>query len=260
MIFYKGETDMKNVITTEVKSGVCNLRFLLGVFLIVLVALVSEGAMLKKIADMGGSPEGPGWSVAYTYCTNSINTFLFIPIAVAFSAGENAQEELRTRFSMFSYIRTGKKKYLLGKAAGLLISGGFMICLAMGILLAVSVIGFGRYPSLERAGVDTARLYAEAAVSFPRLFLNGAFWALVGGMAAVVTKNRYMAYAVPFILYYVLTVFQERYYQELFFLSPRYWASPIYYGNLFCIGVLFTGTLLMAFLFMWAIKRRLEHA
>lgn len=87
-----------------------------------------------------------------------------------------------------------------------------------------------------------AVLVGRTAVSFLRLFLNGAFWALIGGTSAVITKNRYMSYAVPFILYYVLTVFQERYYQKAFFLSPRYWAASIYYNDIFCIAILAVGS------------------
>src|SRR5699024_12725668 len=50
---------------------------------------------------------------------------------------------------------------------------------------------------------------------------NGALWALAGSTAAVLTRNHYLGYAVPFILYYVLTVFQERYYDKFYILSPR---------------------------------------
>lgn len=81
-----------------------------------------------------------------------------------------------------------------------------------------------------------------------------------GGTSAVITKNRYMSYAVPFILYYVLTVFQERYYQKAFFLSPRYWAASIYYNDIFCIAILAVGSFLTALIFMCAIERRLRYA
>lgn len=251
---------MKHAIITEIKSCVCNFRFLVGVVLIIAVALVSDGSMLQKLASSDTSPEGPGWYVAYSYCMNSINALLFIPIAVTFAGGENAEEELRTRFSLLSYIRTGKKQYLAGKAMGLIVSGALMVFFAMTIMLLISIIGFAHIPAMTPEYTDVSYIVSKTILSFPRLCLNGALWALTGGLAAVVTKNRYMAYAVPFILYYVLTVFQERYYQSLFFLSPRYWAASIYYGDFFCITVLFAGSLLMAFLFMWAIKRRLDHA
>lgn len=130
----------------------------------------------------------------------------------------------------------------------------------MVFLLVICILRFGQYPPLLDGNYDIAVLAGRTAVSFLRLFLNGAFWALVGGSAAVITKNRYMSYAVPFILYYVLTVFQERYYQKVFFLSPRYWATPVYYNDSFCISVLAVGTFLTALIFMREIERRLRYA
>lgn len=61
-------------------------------------------------------------------------------------------------------------------------------------------------------------------------------------------------------IYYVLTVFQERYYQKAFFLSPRYWAASIYYNDIFCIAILAVGSFLTALIFMCAIERRLRYA
>ncbi|MFZ2944908.1 MAG: ABC transporter permease, partial [Blautia wexlerae] len=158
------------------------------------------------------------------------------------------------------YIRSGRKQYLVGKAAGLLVSGGLTAFLAMVFLLVICILRFGQYPSLIDGNYEMAVLVGRTAVSFLRLFLNGAFWALIGGTSAVITKNRYMSYAVPFILYYVLTVFQERYYQKAFFLSPRYWAASIYYNDIFCIAILAVGSFLTALIFMCAIERRLRYA
>lgn len=251
---------MRHVLATDIKNNIRSVRFILGILLIASAALISEHKMLQKIINAGGSAEGPGWFVAYSYCMNSVNMLLFVPIAVAFAGGENTEAELHSRFFLFSYIRSGRKQYLIGKASGLLASGGLTAFFAMVFLLVTCILRFGQYPSLFDGNYDIAVLAGRTAVSFLRLFLNGAFWALVGGLAAVITKNRYMSYAVPFILYYVLTVFQERYYQKAFFMSPRYWAASIYYNDIFCIAILAVGTFLAALIFMCAIERRLRYA
>lgn len=254
------EKRMRHVLAMDIKNNIRSVRFILGILLIASAALISEHEMLQKIINSGGSAEGPGWFVAYSYCMNSVNMLLFVPIAVALAGGENTEAELHSRFFLFSYIRSGKKQYLIGKAAGLLVSGGLTVFFAMVFLLVICILRFGQYPPLLDGSYDIAVLAGRTAVSFLRLFLNGAFWALVGGSAAVITKNRYMSYAVPFILYYVLTVFQERYYQKVFFLSPRYWATPVYYNDSFCISVLAVGTFLTALIFMREIERRLRYA
>ena len=76
---------MRNVLATDIKNNIRSIRFILGIFLIVSATLMSEHEMLQKIINAGGSAEGPGWFVAYTYCMNSVNMLLFVPIAVAFA-------------------------------------------------------------------------------------------------------------------------------------------------------------------------------
>ena len=72
---------MRNVLATDIKNNIRSIRFILGIFLIVSATLMSEHEMLQKIINAGGSAEGPGWFVAYTYCMNSVNMLLFVPIA-----------------------------------------------------------------------------------------------------------------------------------------------------------------------------------
>ena len=175
---------MRNVLATDIKNNIRSIRFILGIFLIVSATLMSEHEMLQKIINAGGSAEGPGWFVAYTYCMNSVNMLLFVPIAVAFAGGENTEAELHSRFFLFSYIRSGRKQYLVGKAAGLLVSGGLTAFLAMVFLLVICILRFGQYPSLIDGNYEMAVLVGRTAVSFLRLFLNGAFWALIGGTSA----------------------------------------------------------------------------
>ena len=159
-----------------------------------------------------------------------------------FAGGENTEAELHSSFFLFSYIRSGRKQYLVGKAAGLLVSGGLTAFLAMVFLLVICILRFGQYPSLIDGNYEMAVLVGRTAVSFLSIVFKwrflGANWRYVGCH----NKNRYMSYAVPFILYYVLTVFQERYYQKAFFLSPRYWAASIYYNDIFCIAILAVGS------------------
>ena len=115
---------MGHTLAVECKNSILNIRFLAGVILILTAALISEQVHLQFLIDAGGSQEGPGWFLAYSFCSNGTNTLLFVPIAVTFAAGGDAEMELRSRFALFSCIRSGKKQYLLGKAAGLFFSGG----------------------------------------------------------------------------------------------------------------------------------------
>lgn len=251
---------MRHVMAEELRNSIWNLRFLCGVALIVLTAIFAGNPYVKHLLSTGSSLEGPGWFSAYYYSITAANALLFIPIAAPFAAGGCAEAELRSRFALFAYIRSGKKPYCIGKITGLILSGGLMSCLALAILLAIMCVRLGKVPMDAEAAPVLTSIISTLVFSFLRGFLNGALWALVGSLAAVVTRNRYLAYAAPFILYYVLTVFQERYYRKLFFFSPRYWAAPLHYGNLFCIAILFVMCVLASTLLVIALKRRLSYA
>ncbi|MDE7067329.1 MAG: ABC transporter permease, partial [Schaedlerella arabinosiphila] len=143
---------------------------------------------------------------------------------------------------------------------GLILSGGLMLSVSMLLMLGISVLVFGDIPVLGGGGPAFSTVLLQVLVSFPRGFLNGALWAMVGGFAAIVTRSRYLAYAVPFVLYYVLSVFQERYFRRFLFLNPRYWMAPVYFNDLICILILLALCALTGFLFIRALKRRLDDA
>lgn len=252
--------EMRYMLKAELKNHILNLRFWAGVLLILAAALVSEQTHLQFLLDSGGSREGPGWFLAYSFCSGGEHTLLFVPIAVTFAAGGEAEQELHSRFALFSCVRTGKKQYLAGKAAGLILSGGLMLSAAMLLMLGISVLVFGDIPVLGGGGPAFSKVLLQVFVSFPRGFLNGALWAMAGGFAAIVTRSRYLAYAVPFVLYYVLSVFQERYFRRFLFLNPRYWMAPVYFNDLICILIQLALCALTGFLFIRALKRRLDDA
>ena len=57
-------------------------------------------------------------------------------------------------------------------------------------------------------------------------FLSGALWSLVGGLFATLTMSKYMAYASPFIFYYVLIILSQRYFTDIYVLNPQEWLNP----------------------------------
>lgn len=131
-----------------------------------------------------------------------------------------------------------------------------MCCSILFFCLIIYVVLRGRINS----DVSVVQIISIVASSLLRGFLNGAFWGGVGTLAAIMLKNRYLAFSIPFVTYYVLTIFQKRYYETLFFLSPRYWAAPVYYSNLFCISVLFVLAAVVSVSLIFMVYRRLDYA
>ena len=59
-----------------------------------------------------------------------------------------------------------------------------------------------------------------------QFFLSSGLWALVGMTASTWMESRYIAYAAPFVLYYVLIMLYERYFPTFYVLDPRAWLLP----------------------------------
>ena len=99
----------------------------------------------------------------------------------------------------------------------------------------------------------------ETALMF---FASGAFWSLTGMTFAALTDSKYMAYASPFVLFYLLIILYERYFDKLFVLYPREWLNPSprwVFGKIGVAVLLIEFSLLMALAFAYAAKRRLER-
>ena len=91
-------------------------------------------------------------------------------------------------------------------------------------------------------------------------FASGAFWSLTGLTFAALTNSKYMAYASPFVLFYLLIILYERYFDRLFVLYPREWLNPSsrwMFGRVGVAVLLIEFSVLMALAFAFAAKRRL---
>lgn len=94
-------------------------------------------------------------------------------------------------------------------------------------------------------------------------FLSGALWSLVGGLFATITMSKYMAYASPFIFYYVLVILSQRYFTNIYVLNPQEWLNPSELWNAGIWGaVLFVSELivLLSIAYYAIMRRRLQDA
>jgi hypothetical protein len=158
--------------------------------------------------------------------------------------------------------RAGLKRYIRGKLTACGVSGGLV--LLMGILLAYGLSALVFTPAelaLTKEEVAQPYLAKVFLVSFT-LFLSGALWSLIGFTFAALTMSKYMAYASPFIIYYVLIILHERYFETLYVLYPMEWLFPSNFWVLGSFGVMLLLAELIAvvaLVFTAAAKRRLAH-
>lgn len=149
-------------------------------------------------------------------------------------------DDYKSHFIRKYLPRAGKKNYVEAKVFATALSGG--LTLFIGVILMFLVFAILFLP-METAA-ETAEVFGtemqmiENSITAQRnlekfmmqafvFFLNGCFWSLVGGILAAVTMSKYMAYASPFILYYVLVIFSKRYFKILYVLNPQEWINPV---------------------------------
>ena len=177
-------------IRTEIRASVFQLRFLTGTILLVMIFLAKAFPYRAWLVESGGSLEGTPWIAVFLYSISSDTALLFLPLTVPLAAAGKAQEELKSRYVLFLTARAGKKRYLAGKIYGAALSGGTMVIAAMVILIAILIPWCADIPDLS------APMAIQSVKSlFPGMvcgFLNGAFWALAGSAAAVITRNSYL--------------------------------------------------------------------
>lgn len=170
--------------------------------------------------------------------------FAPIPFAGAFV------DDVKSGYLKAYLPRTSVSRYILGKELACALSGG--LALGGGILLAHILITLLLVPVETFSGmpVDSQLDLLSGRIGLYVLF--GAVFAITGLLLSTMTMNGYMAYAAPFILYYVLIIIQERYARDAFMLNPKNYLTLTgawpFGGWSAALMVLFVGMMLLFFL------------
>lgn len=187
---------------------------------------------------------------------------LALPIVAALPYTASFVEDVKSGFVKAYLPRTTTNGYILGKLSACGISGG--LALSLGILIAygVSALLFTPMEAALEEGAEAPAYFSELMGKALLFFCSGAFWSLVGLLFATLTGSKYMAYASPFVSYYVLIILYERYFDTLYMLYPKEWLMPSsrwYFGNhsaLIWVGELI---IIASLCFYLAAKRRLKQ-
>lgn len=148
---------------------------------------------------------------------------LCVPILAALPYTSAFLDDYKSGYLKEYLPRGGKSRYIKGKVAATALSGG--ACLFIGIFAAYLVF-FLVFTPMELApeeAISGQPLFPQILGSACIFLLCGGLWSLVGSLLASVTMSRYMAYASPFIIYYVLVILSERYLKNIYVLNPKEW-------------------------------------
>jgi len=157
---------------------------------------------------------------AITLKALSGNAILFAaPILATIPFSGAFVEDVKSGYLKQILPRTTVSRYIFGKELACAVSG--FLTLTLGILAGHVVVSLIVLPA-ETFGEAAVQSQLGDLVGKIVLFgCAGALWAMLGMLLSTVTMNTYMAYAAPFILYYVLIILQERYARDFFMLNPQ---------------------------------------
>lgn len=130
-----------------------------------------------------------------------------VPVMVSIPYSTAWLDEYQNGFVKEYLPRCGKVSYILGKFFACGMSGG--------ALLSASVF---LVRQLEAGENEAGNIFL--------IFLSGMFWAVVSAALAAAANSRYVAYGGAFVLYYMLVILYERYFQSLYCLYPVEWYAP----------------------------------
>ncbi len=249
-------------VSSDLKRALSAKGFILGaVAMIVMIAISSLNSIITGLSNTGALENGFHAKLILNALTSDDVT-LVIPILCTLPFAAVFVEEIKSGFVKQSLPRSGVGAYLRGKLIASSLSGGLV--LVAGLLIAYGISWLVFAPMEKALGSkDVAEPFlAEILTKALTVFLSGAFWSLTGFTLASLTMSRYMAYASPFVIYYVLIILHERYFADFYVLYPKEWLTMSQSWILQNLGiwiVLLLLSALMCMLFIFTAKRRLEN-
>ena len=253
---------MARTICAALRQALANKGFVIAVVGTVAVLLLSS---VQGILSGFRSAEllSPGFhSDLIMGALSSEAMALALPILCTLPYTASFIDDVKSGFIKEYLPRTTVSRYIAGKAAACAFSGGLVLALGIFIAYGFAALLFLPMEAYPKPGESVPHYFGNLMETAFMFFASGAFWSLVGLTFATLTNSKYMAYASPFVLFYVLIILYERYFDKLFVLYPREWLDPSprwMFGKIGVAVLLIEFSMLMALAFAYAAKRRLER-
>jgi hypothetical protein len=186
---------------------------------------------------------------------------LAIPILCTLPYTTSFVDDVKSGFIKEYLPRTNVRSYLISKIAACAVSGGAVLALGVAFAYAMSALTFTPMEAALKPGETSVNYLAQIIGKVAIALFSGAFWSVLGMTFSALTNSRYMAYASPFVVYYVLIILHERYFPNFFVLYPKEWLNPQrqwMFGD-WGVVLLVTELLILAAIFFYVVgRKRLE--
>ena len=202
------------------KQSVFSLAFLISVVGCVIVLIFASADAITDTLRAKELLEA-GWHNAIMLDAVRSDAFMLaMPILAAIPYATAFVDDLKSGYIRLYLHRTTVYRYLISKIVVCAITGGFAIIIGY---FAVYAIFTGIFLPAEAKGSGESTF--DVLKYALNIFLEGALWSCVGMLLSAVTENRYISYASPFIVCYLLIILHERYARDYYALYPVEWIS-----------------------------------
>ena len=248
---------MKNTIGCGLRQA-AGIRLLLGILAMAAVIFLSSVDSLVRTFQ-------ETTLLLYGFHTDFVLTALqsdtvapFLPILAVLPFAGSYVDDIKSKFARFFLIRTNYNTYPISRIVVCFLCGGFVIVAGTVFAWGISALLFLPMEKAAEAPPESASLLLKTCVL---LFLNSGLWAVLGMTMSTIMESKYIAYASPFIVYYLLVILYERYFPNVWLLYPKNWLNPEIwpYGVGSAALFLLELTFLCGIVFYIRGKRRLEQ-
>ncbi len=146
-----------------------------------------------------------------------------LPVAAALPFGDAYLKERQWNYLRFLLIRQSRGTYCQSRILVTAVSGPLVWFFAACLALLFFFLTFFTRKSVSTWPPDC--LFSLLAMS-ARLFLCASFLSSLSAVCAVLGGSAYLAFGLPFLLWYSCIILRERYLESLYYLDPSEWLSP----------------------------------
>lgn len=248
---------MRNSICSGIKQAMNTQTVLVIITVTLLIFVSSIDALLQLFPIHSLIPNNYHTDfLLNALCSDATAPFVAILAVLPFAA--SYIDDVKSKYVRFCLIRSSLITYLATKVLVCYLCGSFII--TAGVLLAWGTSALVFLP-MERVAENPHESISLLLKTCGLLFLTGGLWAVVGMAMSTLIESKYIAYASPFVIYYLLVILCERYFPDAYLLYPPNWANPDVWPYGFWGAAIFLLELTLAFGILFVIRagRRLRE-
>ena len=216
----------KETTLSDVKRAILSKGFVFGVLGMVLIIVLSSIETIFRLSYSEGLVPN-GYHAHFIMEALASDWFtLALPILCALPFTAAFVDDIKSGYIKPYLHRTTINSYIKAKLTACALSGGLVLFVGVVLCYALSALVFTPMEFALMEDQMAQPWLAQFLIKAVTLLFSGAFWSLLGFTFAAMTMSKYMAYASPFIIYYVLIILNERYFGDLYVLYPKEWLFP----------------------------------